>query len=292
MRVLITGGTGMLGHKLYQRLSEKVEAFATIRGTFDDVGKFGIFNPNSIIENVDLTRDEDILKALDSVQPDVVINAAGVIKQIPSSKNVTTTLSINSILPHKLSTLGRKYGFRTIVVSTDCVFTGIKGNYSESDLADSRDLYGVSKKLGEVTDENCLTLRTSIIGRELRSKHSLVEWFLSHRGEQVKGFTHAIYSGFPTIVFADIIYNLLINFPNLSGLYHVSSDPIAKRTLLELVNIAFNANVKIQPDNTVVIDRSLNSSKFRKETSFGPQPWEEMVEKMRSDPTPYALFAK
>src|SRR6476659_8577315 len=160
MRVLITGGTGMIGHKLYQRLSESLDAFVTIRGTFDDVRRFGIFDRNSVIENIDLSRDDDILKAIDSVRPDVVFNAAGVIKQIPSSKDVVITLSLSSILPHKLSTLGREHGFRTIVVSTDCVFTGTKGNYSESDLADSLDLYGVSKKLGEVIDENCLTLRT------------------------------------------------------------------------------------------------------------------------------------
>ena len=277
----------MLGHKLYQRLSRDFRVFATIRGSFSDVEKFGIFNPESTIEHVDLANDGDIVRSIEFAKPNVVINAAGVIKQKPSSNDVITTLSINSILPHKLAAFGSEHGFRTIIVSTDCVFKGTKGNYSENDRADAEDLYGVSKKLGELTGGNCLTLRTSIIGRELLTGHSLVEWLLSNRGESVKGFTRAIYSGFPTIVFTDIIYDLILNFPKLSGLYHVSSNPIDKFNLLKLVNDAFDAKLKIEPDDSFVIDRSLNCEKFREATSFEPQPWEKMIELMATDPTPY-----
>jgi len=290
MRVLITGGAGMLGHKLYQRLSQNFEVFATVRGSFDDIEQFRIFDRDSIVEKVDLAQDADITRALQTVRPDVVINAAGVIKQRPLSNNVVATLSINSILPHKLAALGKQQGFRTVVISTDCVFNGTKGNYKETDDADAQDLYGISKKFGEPTGDNCLTLRTSIIGRELRSGHSLIEWFLSNRGGFVKGFRRAIYSGFPTIVFADIIGNLLLNFPDLSGLYHVSSDPIDKYSLLELVNSTFDAEVKIEPDDKFIIDRSLDFTKFREETSFEPISWPRMIELMASDPTPYASF--
>lgn len=289
MKVLITGGTGMLGHKLYQRLSAGFEVFATIRGPFESVERFGIFQRDSTIENIDLSDDSEVRRAVEFVRPDVLINAAGVIKQRPSSKDVVTTLSINSILPHRLAALGQEYGFRTIVISTDCVFSGAKGNYSETDEPDAKDLYGISKRLGELTGEDCLTLRTSIIGRELQTGHSLVEWFLSNRGGSVKGFTRAIYSGFPTVVFADIISNLLVNFPQLSGIYHVSSDPIDKCTLLELVNAAFGAKVQIEPDDTFVIDRSLDSSKFRHEASFEPLAWDKMIKLMASDTTPYEI---
>lgn len=282
----------MLGHKLYQRLSDGFEVFATIRGPFESVERFGIFQRNSTIENIDLFDDSEVRRAVESVRPDVLINAAGVIKQRPTSKDVVTTLSINSILPHRLAALGQEHGFRTIVISTDCVFSGAKGNYSETDEPDARDLYGISKGLGELTGDNCLTLRTSIIGRELQTGHGLVEWFLSNRGGSVKGFTRAIYSGFPTVVFADIISNLLVNFPQLSGIYHVSSDPIDKCTLLELVNAAFDAKVQIEPDDTFVIDRSLDSSKFRHETSFEPLAWDKMIELMASDAKPYSNFGK
>lgn len=290
MKVLITGGSGMLGHKLVQRLSSDFDVFATIRGSFDTVERFSIFDRQSVVENVDLSDEIQIRAAVECVKPDVVINAAGVIKQRPTSLDVVNTLLINSILPHRLAALGREYGFRTIVISTDCVFSGTKGRYSESDPADADDLYGKSKNLGEVIDPNCLTIRTSIIGRELQTGHSLVEWFLSNRGGKVKGFTRAIYSGFPTIVFADIISSLLTAYPKLSGLYHVSSEPIDKFTLLSLVNNVYNAGIKIEPDDSFVIDRSLRSSKFRKETGFQSQSWEEMIDQMASDPTPYDSF--
>jgi dTDP-4-dehydrorhamnose reductase len=292
MKVLVTGGTGMLGHKLVQRLSHKFEVYSTIRGPFEEVARFGIFDPYKVIENVDLGDQVQIRTAVESVMPDVVVNAAGIIKQLPTSNDVVATLSINSILPHQLASLGHEYEFRLITISTDCVFSGIKGSYSEEDVPDALDLYGTSKRLGELTYKNSLTIRTSIIGRELQSGHSLVEWLLSNRGENVKGFRRAIYSGFPTIVFADIISNLLSQFPTLSGTYHVSSDPIDKFTMLKLINNAYCAQAEIDPDDTFVIDRSLNSSKFRTETGFEPLSWKEMVDQMAADPTPYGKFAK
>jgi dTDP-4-dehydrorhamnose reductase len=290
MKLLITGGTGMLGHKLVQRLSSDFEVFATIRSSYLDIERFGIFDRSSVIENVDLSNEADIRRSVETVTPDAVINAAGVIKQIPTSKDVITTLTVNSILPHRLAALSSEFGFRLIVVSTDCVFSGSKGNYSEADPADALDLYGRSKNLGEVSGERCLTLRTSIIGRELSTGHSLVEWFLSNRGSKLKGFRNAIYSGFPTLVFADIISNLLSQHPDLSGIYHVSGDPIDKFALLELVNDAYQANIDIEPDDDFKIDRSLDSTRFRRETGFQPRSWPEMIERMAADRTPYDSF--
>ena len=282
----------MLGHKLVQQLSAQFDVYATLRGSFSDVESFGIFDRASIVENIDLADEHAIRRAVESVKPDAVINAAGVIKQRPSSKDVINTLLINSILPHRLAALGQEVGFRTVVISTDCVFRGTEGNYSEADPADALDLYGRSKNLGEISGDNCLTIRTSIIGRELQTGHSLVEWFLSNRGGHVKGFRNAIYSGFPTIVFADIISNLLLEQKELSGTYHVSSDPIDKFTLLGLINDAYHARVEIEPDDAFTIDRSLNSSRFRTKTGFKPTSWNEMIERMASDKTPYDSFLK
>lgn len=290
MKLLITGGNGMLGHKLVQELSSEHEVFTTIRRDPASVSKFGIFDPERTIGGIDLLDDTSLRNVLSSVRPDVVINAAGVIKQLPSSGNVINTLLVNAILPHRLFQYAQEFGFRLLIVSTDCVFSGAKGNYNESDPADALDLYGRSKNLGEPAGSRCLVIRTSIVGRELQTSHSLVEWFLSNRGKKVNGFTRAIYSGFPTAVFADIIGNLLSKHQDLSGLYHISSNPIDKCSLLTLLNEAFDAGVSIEPDDSFAIDRSLDSSKFRTETGFVPPSWEKMIERMAADRTAYDDF--
>src|SRR5438552_14261716 len=208
MRILVIGGGGMLGHKLVQSLGEKFEVWTSIRGDFREIDGYGIFDRDRTLERTDVTELESVRRGILAAKPDVIINAAGIVKQLPTSKDVIKSLSVNSIFPHHLAELSEEFGFRLICISTDCVFDGRKGNYKEKDNPNARDLYGRSKILGEVTGKNCLTLRTSIIGRELNTSHSLVEWFLSHRGGKVKGYVKAIYSGFPTIVFADIIADL------------------------------------------------------------------------------------
>lgn len=292
MRILIFGGNGMLGHKLVQVLGEKLEVWTTIRGEFSGAERFGIFNRDRAIERVDVTDLASVRRAIETAKPNVVINAVGVVKQLPTSKDVVKTLLINSIFPHQLAGLSEEFGFRLICISTDCVFDGRKGNYNEQDDANALDLYGRSKNLGEVSGGNCLTLRTSIIGRELDTNHSLVEWFLSSRGGKINGFVNAIYSGFPTIVFADIITDLILNHGGLSGLFHVSSEPISKFRVLELINEDFRAGVQIEPFEDFTIDRSLNSTKFRDATGFKPQPWEKMIERMATDATPYDTWRR
>jgi dTDP-4-dehydrorhamnose reductase len=290
MKVLVLGGTGMLGHKLVQRLSNSFDVYATIRGSFAEIERFGIFRREKTIEHLDLTDPGQISHAIETAEPDAVINAAGVIKQVPNSADVINTLTINSILPHRLAQLSQRYGFRLFIISTDCVFGGERGNYRETDVADAADLYGRSKNLGEVSAQKCLTIRTSIIGRELNSAHSLLEWFLRNRGGTVMGYTKAIFSGFPTIVFADIIADLLANHPDLDGLYHVSSEPISKYDLLLLLNDAFDVRVHIEPSDSIKIDRSLDSARFRKATGFRPAGWTNMIETLVRDNTPYKDF--
>jgi dTDP-4-dehydrorhamnose reductase len=286
-RVCIIGGTGMLGHKLLQVLSPSFPTFATIRGELGEVGRYRIFNRENTVENVDIEKFETVRDAMRQLRPSVVINAAGVIKQLPSSKNVVKTLEINSIFPHRLAELGRELNFRLITISTDCVFDGRRGHYSEDDVPDALDLYGQSKHLGEPNADNCLTLRTSIIGRELETAHSLVEWFLSNRGKQVDGYSNAIYSGFPTVVFARIIADLIERHPELSGLYHVSSEPISKFHLLRVINTEMDVRAKIVKNDDLKIDRSLNSDRFRARTGFTLQDWPEMIRQMAEDASRY-----
>jgi dTDP-4-dehydrorhamnose reductase len=287
MKVLIFGGNGMLGHKLVQQLQNRFEVWTTLRSKTESFESLRAINSDNVIYNVEVENFGLVQEIVFKLKPDAIINAVGIIKQLPTSKDVIKILKINSIFPHQLAQLAEVCGFRLINISTDCVFNGRKGNYKEEDVADAEDLYGKSKNLGEVVAANCLTLRTSIIGRELGTSHSLVEWFLSNRGGKVRGFTNAIYTGFPTVILAEIIADLLENFRDLNGLYHVSSEPINKFDLLNLVREYYKVEIQIEPDDDFRIDRSLDSTKFRKETGFAPLKWEKMVEIMAEDKTPY-----
>ena len=288
MKVLIFGVGGMLGHKLYQVLGKRIEITGTIRGGVGRLKSYGIFEAGRIIERTDVSDVYSVERVITEVRPDVVINAVGVIKQKPSAKDVETTLTINSIVPNRLAAFSEQFGFRLICVSTDCVFKGDRGGYKETDIPDALDLYGQSKHWGEVTEGNCITLRTSIIGHELASSHSLIDWFYSNNGGRVKGFKKAIYSGFPTITFAKLVSDIIEDHTELRGLYHVSSEPIDKYSLLEMVRNQAGLDIQIEPDEDFAIDRSLNSDRFRAATGFQPKCWEEMIDEMISDPTEYS----
>lgn len=287
MRVLILGGSGMLGHKLVQVLGEEFTVYSTARSSFSELSKYKIFDQENTITGFDAMREDPIRKAIETCSPDVVINAVGIVKQRPESDDIVQAVTLNTILPHMCAKLASDYGYRLITISTDCVFSGKKGNYTEVDDPDAEDLYGQTKHWGEVEGENCLTLRTSIIGRELWSTRGLIEWFLSNRNNSVSGYASAIFSGFPTVVFADIIKRLITEHKDISGVYHVSSDPISKFDLLCLANELFDAGIQVVRSDRVTIDRSLNSHKFRMATGIRPRPWPEMMETMASDPTPY-----
>ena len=280
----------MLGHKIIQVLQRRFYVRATLRRDFSRYEYLKLFKREKTFESVDAANFGKFERILKTLQPDVVINAVGIIKQLPNSKDVINTLAINSIFPHRLAQAARRLKFRLITISTDCVFDGKKGNYKEEDISDARDLYGKSKNLGEVCEENCLTLRTSIIGREIETSHSLIEWFLSRRGGKIKGFKKAVYTGFPTIILADIIGDIIENFPDLQGLYHLSSEPINKFDLLNLVNKEYGLGITIEAEEDFAMDRSLDSTRFRRETGFKPQNWEEMIKIMAADPTPYDFW--
>jgi dTDP-4-dehydrorhamnose reductase len=287
MKILIVGGTGMLGHKAVQVLKNKFDVYATIKKEFAAVERYGIFEKSKTFGGVDVEALDTLKNIIADLKPQIIFNAVGIIKQSESSKNVIKTLTVNSIFPHRLAEYAADAGAKVITVSTDCVFRGDKGNYKETDVSDAADLYGKSKNLGELYEDHCLTLRTSIIGREIDGAHSLVEWFLSNRGKRVKGFTNAVYSGFPTIVFAELIAKIIAEKTNLHGLYHVASNPINKYDLIKLINQKFDAGIEIEPFADFRIDRSLNSEKFQNETGFAPNGWETMIERMADDPTPY-----
>jgi dTDP-4-dehydrorhamnose reductase len=292
MRVLILGGAGMLGHKLWQVLSSRFDTWVTVRSSYSAYARYDLFDRAKVLGGVDVSDFDSIIRAVSTVRPDVLVNAVGVIKQLPTAKDPIVSLTINSLLPHRLALLARASNARLVHISTDCVFSGNKGMYTESDIPDPTDLYGRSKLLGETNQEGCVTLRTSIIGRELQTTSGLVEWFLGNKGKTVRGYTNAIYTGFPTLHLAHVIADLIEFHPELSGLYQVSSDPISKYDLLCLVRDAYGIPIDVVPYDGICIDRSLDSTKFRTTIGFKSPPWPELVRAMAADPSPYESWRR
>ncbi len=268
LRVLILGGSGMLGHKLWQIFSPRFETFVTFRGDPEDFLRFDLFDKDRVVGGLSADDVAGFARVLKEIKPKAVVNCIGIVKQDAAAKDPVTSITVNSLFPHRLARACNEFGARLIHLSTDCVFSGRKGNYTEDDACDAEDLYGRTKLLGEVTDQNCLTVRTSMIGREFNGAHGLVEWFLSQQAKHVRGFRRAIFSGFTTLALAEILADVINRHPRLSGLYHVSSGPISKFDLLSLIRDVYGVKVEIEPDETFVCDRSLDCTRFREATGF------------------------
>jgi dTDP-4-dehydrorhamnose reductase len=282
-RILILGGAGMLGHKAYQVLSGDHEVFVTFRNYNDRLAGTGIFEKGHVIQRVAALDLESVRNAITLSQPDVVLNCIGVIKQLEEAKNPQIAIQINALFPHLLAEQCRDMGIRFIHISTDCVFSGERGMYKESDESDAHDLYGRTKFLGEVAAEHSLTLRLSIIGHELFSSRSLIDWFLSNTDGTVKGFRNALYTGFPTCVFCRELSRVISHYPRLSGLYQVAATPISKHDLLHIVQEVYDVPINIVPDDDFRCDRSLDGEKYASKTGFRPQLWREMIVEMHRD---------
>ncbi len=236
---------------------------------------------------VRVEEPESVIQALERSDATTVVNAIGIIKQLDAARAAIPSIRVNALFPHELATACASRGARLIHISTDCVFSGDRGTYTEDSIPDARDLYGRSKLLGEVSDApNAITLRTSIVGRELHGALGLFEWFLSQRGSRIRGFSRAIFSGVTTIVLSDLIGDL-IEREQLSGLWQVSAAAIDKLTLLSELRDALEVDIGIDPDDSLVIDRSLDSSRFQSETGWTPPTWQAMLSDLAADPTPY-----
>lgn len=284
MKVLVLGATGMLGHTLMTRLSERGDF--TVHGTARSrEGLDSWFSPQ-VVERISVGVDADnfdsILRVLGEVRPDVVVNCIGIIKHLPVAKDPVISIGINALFPHRLALACKAAGARLIHISTDCVFRGDRGGYTEDDQSDAEDLYGRSKFLGELADPHCITLRTSIIGHELKGGLGLIDWFLSQQGP-VNGFTRAIYTGFPTAEMVRILAEYVIPNRELHGLYQVASSPISKYDLLKLVAARYDRATPIEPQDSFFCDRSLNGARFAAATGYTAPAWPEMVDTMWKD---------
>ena len=283
MKILVIGASGMIGSTVLRVLS-KCENW-DVWGTIRDSSIKHFFTPSiasRLIADVHVEYQDALVKVFSKVRPDVVINCVGLTKHKSQEDDILTSISINTLLPHRLVGLCKLVGARLVHVSTDCVFLGDKGAYTETDLTDANDVYGKSKALGELFYPNTITLRTSTIGHELNTKYGLLEWFLS-QDRTCKGFTQAIFSGLPTVVFAQIIRDVVIPNRDLSGLYHVSSKPINKFELLNLIASEYGKSIEIVADNSLIIDRSLDSGFFFTATGYSPPEWIDLIHSMYHD---------
>jgi dTDP-4-dehydrorhamnose reductase len=282
MRIVILGGSGMLGHKMWQFFAYKFkEVYATVRKD-KSCYKGDIFRSENVIESLDLTDFKKVEKVLADISPDVVINCAGITLRSKESNSEAANIEINALLPHKLLELAKKNKVRLIHFSTDCVFDGEVGHYTEESMISARDIYGKTKAKGELRGGNALTLRSSFIGTELLRGSGLLEWFLAQSGT-IKGYKRAIYSGFTALELCRIVEKLLVDYPKARGLYNVSSEPISKFDLLMLIKKKMDLDIEIIPDDNFFCDRSLDSSKFRKEFSYMPPSWEAMVDELANE---------
>ena len=279
-KILILGISGMLGHVLFDQISasEDFDVFGTLKNEKKPLAA----SCSRIIYDVNAFSINSLNDVVNAEKPSVVINCIGIIKQLKESSDPITSIAINALFPHQLAKICERAGARLIHVSTDCVFSGLKGNYNENDISDATDLYGRTKYLGELHQyEHCVTLRTSIIGHEKSTNYGLVEWFLSQK-EPIKGFKKAIYTGFPTIELARIIIQYVLPNQNLRGVYQVSSNPISKFELLKLIAQEYGKQIEIDPEETFLCDRSLNSSRFNEATGYQAPSWPELVRSMHN----------
>ncbi len=282
MKVLVLGAGGMIGSAMFRVLSANstLEVFGTLRSTADT----GFFHPelrSRLLLDVNVAASDVLAQVFVKVRPQVVINCIGLTKHVSGGGEPSAAISMNALLPHRIAGLCTLSAARLIHVSTDCVFSGAKGAYREADAPDASDVYGRSKQLGEVISDESVTLRTSTIGHEFRTRHGLLEWFLSQT--ECHGYTRAIFSGVPSVVFAGIVRDIVIPNQSLTGLYHVAGPSIAKADLLRLVAETYERDIRISPDDSLVIDRSLDAAKFAAVTGYRSPSWPAMVQSMHDD---------
>lgn len=290
-RILLLGGAGTLGHKLWQYLSTRFpDTVVTIRKPRQVYARSGLFFGSRVVDSLDLREFGHLDRLLNNVRPSVIVNCAGVTLRSKEALDKNSAISINALLPHRLAEWCSRTGARLIHFSTVCVYDGKKGGYSEEDAPDARDLYGMTKMLGDVSAPFALTLRSSFIGREIFGGTELLEWFLAQKGKNIKGFRKALFTGLTTNKLAELVGELIEKHPQLNGLYHVSSETVSKYELLCLMKEAYGIDVEITPEDGFEMKRNLKGERFEKAAGFVCPPWKTMMAEMAADRTPYETW--
>jgi dTDP-4-dehydrorhamnose reductase len=287
VNIVILGATGLIGHKLYQRLrltGHTVSGF--IHGRVADFPNVDFLQSGDIVEQTDVLAFDDLAAQIQERRADVVLNCVGITKRKSEVNDPLLAIGVNSLFPHKLVELSRSAGFRVIHFSTDCVFNGETGDYTEDSNTTGEDAYGKTKALGEIRYPESLTIRSSFIGRELAGKTELLEWLLAQEGNTIKGFTEAYYSGVSTLFMAEVVRDIIENYPDLSHLHQLATpEPISKYDLLCCARDAFGLDVEIVPDDSFKIKPTLNGGKLANAMKLTVPNWRSMMAELAADPT-------
>ena len=282
-RVLVLGVNGLIGHTLYRKLKQEgYEVFGTMRRAKKEFMQYDFLQADTIIDGLDVHDISDVSEAILQVQPSVVINCIGITRRKDEISSSIQAIKINALLPHQMAKLCQDMSIRMIHLSTDCVFSGDSGLYSEDNIPDASDMYGRTKAMGEVLDNpNCLTLRSSFLGTEISDRTELLEWLLAQTGQTIKGYTRAIYSGVSTVYLSSVITDVLKYYPQLSGLYQIASEtPISKYDLLSIAKKAFNIDVEIVEDDSYASDKSLSGTRLKKIMHYRVPSWSDMLQEL------------
>lgn len=284
MKVLVFGAGGMIGHKMFLFLKQQGhQVFGAIRQTRKVYEKFNLFEDQEVLDQVDVVQNEKVEQILNEIKPDVILNCVGITLRKPEIKDFEYSKKINSEFPHFLNSWVEQNESYLIHFSTDCVFSGKDGPYTEESLTSAEDIYGKTKSAGEVKGTHALTLRGSMIGRELYGKTELLEWTIMQKNKQIRGFKNAVYSGVTTQVMAELVAKLILLPQKLTNIYQVSSDPISKFELLHLINNYFHLNLSITADDTYATSKILICDKLKKSIGFNCPSWDEMVNDLSKD---------
>ena len=282
MRLLVLGGSGMIGYQLLKKFSKNYETMATLKSSYEKYKINGILDKTNSFFEIDVCNFTKLKNLVLDYKPNVIINAIGITKQ--KIDNELKSKKINSFFPKQLATFCELKNIRLIHLSTDCVFSGKKGHYTEMDLTDATDIYGKSKIDGEITNnKNVITIRKSTVGPELMNSHGLLEWFLSQKGI-IHGYSEAFFTGITTLELSNILEKIIIDHKHLSGLFHIPGPRISKLDLLKKMRVIFGkTNTNILMDENFKYDRSLDGSKFFKETKYISPSWDEMLLEITDD---------
>lgn len=277
------GASGMLGNTIFRVLSynQNWEVFGTVRSR-EVKSLFNLHLAEHVLKIEDIQSDDTLLKLFDRSRPSVAINCISLPRELMQSGDALTFVPIFSLLPHRLAAICRLTGTRLVHISTDAVYSGKKGGYREEDPPDADDLYGRAKTIGELHEPHTFTIRTSLIGHELRGSLGLLGWFLAQK-ESCTGYGRAVFSGLPTVILAEIIRDIVIARPDLYGIYHIAAQPISKFDLLTMIAKTYEKAIEIKRDDSVVIDRSLNSQRFNAATGYVAPEWSELIQSMHAD---------
>jgi len=288
VKILVLGAQGMMGHMVCRVLGERHELVGTLRGPFDTGDPIAAhLDEGRCIGGLDVTDEAALRAVIERVGPDAVINCVGIVKQLAAAHDALLSIRCNSLLPHQLAAICADGDARLVHLSTDCVFSGRRGRYTETDLPDPVDLYGRSKLLGETSEAEALTIRTSIVGRQIAGHTSLFEWVLGQAGSAVKGFTKAIYTGLTTYALTQVIEEILLDHPDLSGVWQIASDPISKFDLIVELDRRLDLGLEITADSDFECDRSLDGSRFAAATGIVVPSWDAMLDQFAADQPTY-----